>query len=149
MKSRDLTFTLELNISAEELWRFWLEPSKLQSWLTQKANIEPNIGGAFELFWDPSTPSDNSTLGCKILAMVPNKLLSFEWRGPVPYADIMNVEPFPTWVSISFERMDINNTTLHFRHTGWMDSEKWNEAKTWQTTAWKMAFEQLKRVIAE
>ncbi len=147
MTSKDMTFELKLNTSSEEVWNSWLEPKKLVSWLTQKAQVEPKIGGAYELFWDPSTPTDNSTIDCKILAIVPNRFLSFEWRGPVPYADIMNIKPFPTWVALSFEQVAVNQTIVHFRHAGWGDSDKWNEAYKWQANAWKMAGQRMENGI--
>lgn len=146
MKSRDITFDLEFNTSAEVLWNYFLESEKLESWLTKKAKVDPETGGGYELFWEPETPTENSTIDCKILALVPNQLLSFEWRGPVPFADIMNIKPFPTWASVSMERISVNETVLHFRHTGWGDSEKWEEARAWQEKAWGMAFNNLKEL---
>jgi uncharacterized protein YndB with AHSA1/START domain len=142
-KSEDIVFDLKLNVSAEEAWILWTDSKKLEKWLTTEANVDPKVGGPYELFWDPSNHSENSTLGCKITALVPYKLLAFEWRGPVPYADLMNVEPFPTWVSISIEAKSLNETVVHFRHSGWGQGDRWNEAKTWQKNAWSGAFSAL------
>ena len=147
MASRDIAFDLKLKISVEDAWNLWTEPKRLVQWLTTEANVNPVLGGAYELFWDPTNHNDNSTLGCKITALVPYKLLAFEWRGPVLYADLMNVQPFPTWASVSFEAIEGDQTVIHFRHTGWGDNDRWNAARTWQTNAWAGAFKQLKALL--
>ncbi|UCD26759.1 MAG: SRPBCC domain-containing protein [Candidatus Bathyarchaeota archaeon] len=54
----------------------------LEKWLTQVADVEPKVGGKYELFWNPEDKENDSTIGCKILALHLNKLLSFEWKGP-------------------------------------------------------------------
>ena len=112
-----------------------------------KANVDPRLDGLYELFWDPDHPSQNSTQGCRITGFVRNKLITIQWKGPVPYADLMNVEPLPTWVTISFETIDSHSTIIHFRHSGWGDSDKWKEAHTWQERAWQSAFDELQKTL--
>jgi uncharacterized protein YndB with AHSA1/START domain len=146
MVSKDIVFDLNLHISVEEAWNFWTNSKKLEHWLTTEANVNAKIGGAYELFWDPTNHNENSTLGCKISAFVPYKLLAFQWRGPVPFADLMNVEPFPTWASVSFEATGVNQTTLHFRHSGWGEGERWSSAREWQKNAWTGAFKELENL---
>lgn len=143
MNSSDLTFDLSLGISIDEAWNLWTDSKRLEQWLTTQANVKPVVGGAYELFWDPNNRNDNSTLGCKVTALVPYKLLAFEWRGPVPYADLMNVQPFPTWASVSFEIISAKQTVIHFRHSGWGNGERWTAARNWQKNAWARAFQQL------
>lgn len=147
MKNPDIVFDLSLKISTEEAWKLWTNSRELEKWLTTQANVDSKLGGAYELFWDPTNHNDNSTLGCKITALVPNKLLAFEWRGPVPFADLMNDEPFPTWVSISFEAVSINQTTIHFRHSGWGEGDRWKAAREWQLKAWTGASQELEKLV--
>ena len=147
MKKMDISFELELNVSVEEAWSLWTDSKKLEKWLTSEAIVNPELGGAYELFWDPTNHNDNSTIGCKITAFIPNRLLAFEWRGPVPFADLMNVDPFPTWASVSFEPRSIDQTVFHFRHSGWGEGERWKAARDWQIKAWNGAFGELKNLI--
>lgn len=142
--SQDIEKTIELPVSVEQAWEFWTDNQALQTWLAPKANVKATLGGSFELFWDLEHPDQNSTLGCKILALVPNRLLAFEWRGPVEFSDLMNTEPFPTWVSVSFERKAEAVTLIHFRHSGWQKGPRWDAAGNWQSKAWGMAFSELK-----
>jgi uncharacterized protein YndB with AHSA1/START domain len=144
--SNDLVFDLNLNVSREEAWSLWTDSRKLEQWLTTVAEVDVRVGGAYELFWDPSNRSENSTLGCKVTALVPNQLFSFQWRGPIPFADLMNVEPFPTWALVSFEPLAINQTLVHFRHGGWGEGERWMAAREWQKNAWTDAFRALEEL---
>jgi hypothetical protein len=69
--------------------------------------------------------------------------LAFQWRGPVSYEELMNVDPLPTWVNIAFESVAMNKTIVHFRHSGWGEGERWAQARQWQAGAWNMAFKAL------
>jgi uncharacterized protein YndB with AHSA1/START domain len=144
--SRDIEMTIELPVSVERAWELWTENQSLQAWLAPRANVNLTLGGSFELFWDLEHPDQNSTLGCKVLSLVRNRLLAFEWRGPVEFSDLMNTEPFPTWVSINFENKSETSTVLHFRHSGWQEGERWEAARTWQSKAWQTAFTTLKNM---
>jgi len=145
--TRDITFELELDVTIAQAWKCWTESKELEKWLTIMARVDPRLGGGYELFWDPTNHNDNSTLGCKITSYVPNQVLSFEWRGPVPFATIMNVEPVPTWVVVSFEALSADKSLIHFRHSGWLESKVWQEARDWQSNAWMGAFEELKMMF--
>lgn len=146
MESRDIAVALKLDVSAKEVWNLWTDSKSLERWLTNKAIVEPRVGGAYELFWDPPTPNDNSTLGCKIIGLEKEKYLAFQWRGPVPFADLMNVEPFPTWVVVTFEILSPTQTLIHFRHSGWGKSARWDAARKWQANAWNGAFKELSSI---
>lgn len=148
MSTRDIVFNLELPIAAESAWKLWTDSKLLEKWLTTEASVDPKLNGSYELFWDPTNKNENSTLGCRINAFVPNKILGFEWRGPVPFAALMNIKPFPTWVVLSFESTAINKTIIHFRHSGWGVGEDWNKARQWQENAWRMAFKELEELMA-
>lgn len=38
----------------------------LVGWLTSAAEVEPRVGGKYELFWEPADRENNSTIGCRI-----------------------------------------------------------------------------------
>jgi uncharacterized protein YndB with AHSA1/START domain len=125
------------------IWEEWTNNHKLETWLTEKANVYPKLGGHFELFWDPENPNKNSTINCKIKEIIPKKKLAFNWKGPVPYADLMNIDPLPTSVSILFEKINDNETMTTLIHSGFGESIAWKEAQEWQTKAWEIALAQL------
>jgi uncharacterized protein YndB with AHSA1/START domain len=52
----------------------------IEKWLAQMANVEPRVGGKYELVWNPDDKQNDSTIGCKILALQSNRFLTFEAR---------------------------------------------------------------------
>lgn len=132
-----------IQASIDEAWRLWTEPDKLKFWLTSVSNVELKVGGLYELFWEPEHPKQNSTIGCRILKLEPLREIVFEWKGPVPFADIMNVNPLPTWVRVTFQKIGKSQTTVRLEHFGWQITPHWDEAKKWQQNAWLQAFSQL------
>jgi uncharacterized protein YndB with AHSA1/START domain len=138
------TFTVEQTYAAprQMVWAAWTEAAALATWLAMKANIRLVEGGAFELFWEPEHPERNSTLGCKLLGLVPGEQLTFSWKGPVDFADLMNVEPPPTSVKVTL-RGGAAETTVKLEHRGWGDGPRWLEARAWQEKAWRMALAEL------
>jgi uncharacterized protein YndB with AHSA1/START domain len=65
----------------QKAFEMFTDNAQLEKWLTLKANVEPEVGGKYELFWEPNDPENNSTKGCKILAIEKPYLINFEWRG--------------------------------------------------------------------
>jgi uncharacterized protein YndB with AHSA1/START domain len=149
MSSQDIVFELKLKASLQDAWAYWIDPKLVVRWLSVEANIEPRQEGAYELFWDPTNPHENSTVGCKIITFIPEKVLSFEWRGPPAFADVMNTQPLPTWILMTFEMIHEEKTIIHFRHSGWDISKQWKSARTWQESEWLKAFKELKKMTAE
>src|ERR1019366_3180297 len=88
-KARDIDISILIENPVDSVFDAWIKPELLERWLTRKANVEPNVGGAYELFWDPERPEHNSTIGCRITDIHPNTELSFNWRGPEEYETVM------------------------------------------------------------
>ena len=141
----------ELNCDVHTAFKMFTENNLLESWLTEKADVEPIIKGKYELFWDPSNPKDNSTIGCKVTGIELNKFISFDWKGPVQFKSFMNSADPLTHVIVFFSASgsNHNNTTMHFFHTGWRKTQEWQEARNFFENAWKKAFKELKERIRE
>jgi uncharacterized protein YndB with AHSA1/START domain len=90
----------ELNL----VWSAWTKSDQVSSWFAPVANIVAERGGAYELFFDPSDHTHMSTLGCVITKIESMKELSFTWKGPDQFSQLMN-EPKPvTYVEILFAK---------------------------------------------
>ena len=114
----------------------------LERWLTKVADVEPKVGGKYELFWNPEDRENDSTIGCKILAIAPSKFLSFEWKGPKQFKHFMNnVRPLTNVVIFFIPHAE--ETEVHLLHTGWRDTSEWEEARQWFSKAWEMALSEL------
>jgi uncharacterized protein YndB with AHSA1/START domain len=125
--------------------------SNIQRWSADSADIEPCVGGKYELFWDIDNKKNNSTIDCKITALESNKLLCFEWKGPEQFSHFMNQAEPLTHVSVLFipdyENDDV--TEIHLIHTGWKSDENWEKARIWFENVWINALDNLKNVIVE
>jgi uncharacterized protein YndB with AHSA1/START domain len=135
-----------LNCLANKAFEMFTSKQGLESWLTLKADIEPRVGGKYELFWEPDDPENNSTIGCKILAIDKPNFLNFEWRGPKQYKHFMNnVRPLTNVTVIFKEQGDRTRVTLI--HTGWRDPNDWEQARQYFINAWNGAFKQLEKYV--
>src|SRR5258708_11088991 len=90
-----------LHCSVERAFALFTENDELQNWLTAIADVEPRVGGRYELFWEPDDPEQNSTRGCKVTALEPNTLLAFEWKGPRQFEFMNKTDPL-THVTVFF-----------------------------------------------
>ena len=97
----------ELNCDVNTAFKMFSENSLLESWLTEKADVEAKIRGKYELFWEPSNPKDNSTIGCKVTGVEPNKFISFDWKGPIQFKSFMNSADPLTHVIVFFSASDL------------------------------------------
>ena len=124
----------------------------LQSWLAPLAEVEPVVGGKYELFWEPDDRENNSTLGCRVTAIEADKFLSFEWRGPVQFKSFMNSADPLTHVLVCFTTCDEATdacTEVHLIHSGWRSNPEWEAARVWFENSWRGAFEWLRKRMEE
>jgi uncharacterized protein YndB with AHSA1/START domain len=135
-----------LNCSTDKAFTMFTENKHLERWLTAKANVEPKLGGKYELYWEPDDAENNSTIGCKILAIDKPNFLNFEWKGPKQYKHFMNyVRPLTNVTLIFSAQGDITKVTL--LHTGWRNTDDWEQARQYFIKAWEGAFNQLEQYI--
>lgn len=141
----DIFIKIKLDTDIETLWSAWTEESKITKWFSPHANIEPHVGGAFELFFDPENHDRMSTKGCKIIEIEPPRFLHFQWKGPDQFSNIMNNPP-QTSVKLTLEpeNSDVLQT---IEHTGWKVSENWCQAKVWHIKAWRGVLTDLQEFI--
>jgi uncharacterized protein YndB with AHSA1/START domain len=137
----------ELGCPPAEAFKMFTDKPSLETWLTEEADIEPRVGGKYELFWNSEDREYDSTIGCKITALVPDRLICFEWKGPKQYSGFMNeVDPL-THVTVSFIPTDHGTTEVHAVHTGWRSSAEWEEARQWFVNMWNFALGELKKKV--
>lgn len=138
--------SIRLNCDSKTAYKMFTVNKHLEKWLTQMADVEPKIGGRYELFWNPKNKIDDSTIGCKILALVPGKLLCFEWKGPKQFQHFMNnVRPL-TNVAVFFTSFQ-SGAEVHILHTGWRDTVEWREARLWFDRTWQTALSELQDYV--
>lgn len=128
-----------LSCDPAEAFRLFTTGEGLERWLAPKADVEPVLGGRYELYWNPADPSDNHTRGCVTTALAPGELVAFDWRGPAELAAGMNAIDPLTHVVVSFVPLAAG-TRVHLVHSGWPSSPEGEAARAWFERAWGMAF---------
>ena len=141
-----------LSCNAHRAFQMFTVDEYVEQWLTVVADIEPVVGGKYECFWDPEDRENNSTIGCRVTAVVEDKLIAFEWRGPVQFKPFMNNADPLTHVVVSFIPVGTEAnpaTEVQLVHSGWRDTVEWEEARVFFVRAWKQTLEKLVTVVSE
>jgi uncharacterized protein YndB with AHSA1/START domain len=141
---------IELSCDIAEAFNYFTVNEQLESWLPEKAEVEPKVGGKFELFWDTQNREINSTIGCKITSIKKDKFLSFEWKGPERFQPFMNFCDPLTHVVVVFSSSsdDPQKTTLFLFHSGWRDGPEWQKARDYFEKAWSGALTNLNEKLS-
>lgn len=135
-------------VSPARAWAYFTDNALLQSWLTASADVEPKVGGKYELFWQPDDRENNSTIGCRVTALAPEEFIAFQWRSPKQFKPFANTADPLTHVVVTFIP-ESNGTRVHLIHSGWRSIPEWEEARIWQERAWIGAFKELERVASK
>ena len=141
---------IELSCDISEAFNYFIVNEQLESWLPEKAEVEPKAGGKYELFWDPQNQEINSTIGCKITSIEKDKFLSFEWKGPEIFQSFMNFCDPLTHVVVVFSTSsdDPKKSILILFHSGWRDGPEWQKARIYFENAWLGALTNLKEKLS-
>ena len=145
VRDRIITQSVTLNCSQEVAFSYFSDNQLLRQWLAPKADVEMMPGGKYELFWSPedADKNNNSTYGCKVLAVDAPNYFNIEWRGNKDHKSFMNnVRPL-TNVSVIFTPIASNQTKVSLLHTGWREGKNWDGAFTFFEKAWANAFKEL------
>lgn len=132
-------------VDAHNAFEMFTVNAKLQTWLTEIADVEPQVGGRYELFWQPDDRENNSTIGCRVTALEQDQFLSFEWRSPKQFKHFANYADPLTHVVVIFIPVQ-GGSQIHLLHSGWRSSPEWIEAMQWQERAWRVAFDALEKI---
>ena len=144
-----IQINVEIECDIYNAFKMFTVNNLLEAWLTEKAEVEPKVGGKYELFWEPEDRENNNTIGCKITGIEENRFISFDWKGPVQFKSFMNVADPLTHVIVFFSlgSDEKNKTTIHLFHTGWRKEEEWQRAHNFFENAWVKALQELKEKV--
>lgn len=138
--------SVKLKCDPDRAFELFTVKGLLEAWLVPAADVEPRSGGKYELFWEPNDRENDSTLGCKITAIVPHKLIAFEWRSSRQFKHFANAVDPLTHVVVCFIP-DRDGTDVELIHSGWRGTAEWEEARLWQDRAWTLAFQALDKYV--
>lgn len=117
------------------VWEAWTTEEGLETFFAPECHIDLRSGGVLEILFSPEAPAGRrGAEGNRVLAVQPEKLLSFTWDAPPSMPEIRAQR---THVTVRFEEIGESRTRVIFRHDGWGEGEKWDEAFTYFNRAWK------------
>jgi len=138
----------DINVPVAEVWKAWTSREALERWLAPKANISFREGGAWEFFWSDD-PAKDSSLGCKILKIEPERLLRFEWQGKTEFLDMfLPPRGKRTAINVRFEKT-ASGTRVALVQEETRNDAKWAAYESWMSKAWEMALQGLKKHCEE
>ena len=145
-KNKVLSKECVINVPLSLVWHAWTKSDRISQWFAGEANVDPVVGGAYELYFEPGNTTGMNTKGCKIEKIIPNQELNFTWKGPDQFRDFMNQGDL-TLVKVKFEKLGENTTKVEVNHVGWKNDKDWNEAIKWHEMAWSGVLNSLKSAL--
>lgn len=152
-----------LQCSPARAWELFTQPVGLVTWLADQAEIVPQIGGKYELYWLSGPAAPAATDGCRITSWEPERMLAFTWRVPPRFG------PQPLTLATVFFAPENGGTKIHLLHSGWAGEVSWhyaaempdrasssamlrpvrqpNAAQIWQQRAWHEALQRLAQQV--
>jgi uncharacterized protein YndB with AHSA1/START domain len=118
----------------DQAWDAWTTRDGIRSFFAPDARIEPRVGGAFEIYFDPGAPpGQRGADDMRFMALQPKKMLSFDWNAPphLPQARAQR-----TFVIVRFEPLAATSTRVTLHHTGWGEGGEWDAAYSYFDRAW-------------
>jgi len=132
-----------IDAPVDTVWKAWTSSDEAQKWLAPRANITFAPGGVYEFFWDED-PAIDSTLGCKLLDIVPGLALAFEWQGKKEFLHMFQ----PTTGGCTVVEVTLIKTTAGVEIIVEQEETRtlpdWKAYDSWMAAAWEMALGSLK-----
>ena len=136
-KSIDVAATLD------QAWDAWTTREGIVSFFAPDAKVEPRVGGAFQIYFDPTAPPGSKGADeMRFLALQPKKMISFDWNAPPHLAEARAQR---TFVVVRFEPLTDKTTRVTLHHSGWGDGGQWDQAYTYFDRAWSGVLGNLKK----
>lgn len=120
----------------DTVWQDWTTTEGLKSFFAEGSTIDLKPHGAYELYMALSAPEGSrGSEGARLLAVEPQRMLSFEWTNP-PHMPLVRADY--THVTLYFEPAGEGGTSLTLIHDGFGLSPAWDEALAYFEKAWPM-----------
>ena len=120
--------------SLAEIWRAWTTTEGVNEFFSPKAKVELRQGGPFEIYFLTDNPYGmRGSEDCKILAYLPEKMLSIEWNGPPQFGRLRYKK---TQVNLFFEQQAPGKVEIEFIQHGWGVGEDWDKLYAYFDKAW-------------
>ncbi len=125
-----------------EVWRAWTTSAGIVEFFAPEAHVEARPDGRFGIIIDPyAEPGMQGADDMHVLAVEPEKLLSFTWNAPPSLAQARQQR---TVVILRFAP-EGEGTRLNLTHLGWGSTGQWPAARAYFEKAWPKVLQQLQQ----
>jgi uncharacterized protein YndB with AHSA1/START domain len=129
--------------SVDQAWAAWTTREGIVSFFAPDARIEPRVGGAFQVYFDPGAAAGSKGADdTRFLALQPKKMISFDWNAPPSLPEARTQR---TFVVVRFAPVDEQRTRVTLHHTGWGEGGEWDKAHAYFDRAWGSVLGNLKK----
>jgi uncharacterized protein YndB with AHSA1/START domain len=140
---RAIDKSIDVTASLDDVWTAWTTREGIVSFFAPDARIDPRVGGAFQIYIDPTAPpGSRGADDMRFLAVQPKKMISFDWNAP-PHLPEARAQR--TFVVVRFEPQGDKLTRVTLHHTGWGDGGEWDKAYAYFDRAWGNVLGNLKK----
>ena len=132
----DRTIRFEVTVPAPRsaLWRAWTTESGVSTFFAPACKIDLQPGGAYEMYFNQEAPAgEKGGEGMILLAVQPEKMLSFTWNAPPHLASVRGEM---THVSLRFFETEPGETLVQLVHDGWGEGGEWDQAFDYFISVW-------------
>ena len=157
---RTIELVAVVEASPAEVFRLWSTADGVRSFFAPGARIDSEPGGRYEILFAPERDPlgySHGTTGARLLTVVPDRKIAFEWitfagdadlgvnGPPVASRSLRDMRPLPTWVEVSISPVAgaSGRTRVVLRHMGFPAGEPWGESFRWFGRAWAGVMRQL------
>lgn len=131
---RALCFEVEVPAPVEAVWAAWTTSAGLRSFFAPGAEVEPWPDGRYELYFMPEAPPGmRGADGMRVLAVQPERMLTFSWNAP-PSLPLARQQR--TFVTVRLWPSKEGTTRVRLVHAGWGEGGEWDAAWSYFERAW-------------
>lgn len=140
---RAIDKSVEVAATPDQAWDAWTTREGIISFFAPDAKIEPHVGGAFQIYFDPTAPPGSKGADdMRYLALQPKTMISFDWNAP---PSLPEARAQRTFVLVRFEPVGERRTRIVLHHTGWGDGGEWDKAFAYFDRTWGNVLGNLKK----
>ncbi len=140
---RSIDKQIVVEATLDQAWDAWTTREGITSFFAPEAKIEPRVGGAFQIYFNPlAAPGEKGADDMRFLALQPKKMVPFDWNAP-PH--LLEARAQRTFVVVRFEPLADKQTRVSLHHTGWGDGGEWDKAYAYFDRAWGSVLANMKK----
>ncbi|MCD6425403.1 MAG: SRPBCC domain-containing protein [Anaerolineales bacterium] len=131
---KQIKFEIKIPAPLSAVWGAWTTEAGARTFFAPKCRIELKPGGAYEMLFNlDAPPGEQGGEEMIVLAVQPEKMLSFTWNAPT---NLPTVRGEMTHVVVYFEENTPEETLISLVHDGWGEGGEWDQAFDYFTRAW-------------